>query len=262
MFCHNCGTNNPDGFQFCKKCGTKLVSVDSGQEQKMYVPQFGEEDLTVGYRPGVQNGAFPGNDSFAGTSPQSSSFVTGNINGSGQEYQNAGGSQAYQNYGSGQPDYGNGPMNGQRSNYGNRPDYGRNTLPAAKRSGFDSTMVVALFACVLLLVSIFIEGVHYPSVDKSLRLYDDMCGKLILLGVIPVVLLILLDIRVIAIIGSVLGMIDLVVLKNNVDSELDKYGFKTSDVLEWSAGYYVAWVALAILLIAGIRGMQKKRQEG
>ena len=36
MFCHECGTQNPDGSQFCNKCGTKLV-VDVAPIQNVQV---------------------------------------------------------------------------------------------------------------------------------------------------------------------------------------------------------------------------------
>lgn len=46
MFCHNCGTQIHDGAIFCPKCGTKIASVDAGQ-QPMSIPVTDVKDQQV-----------------------------------------------------------------------------------------------------------------------------------------------------------------------------------------------------------------------
>jgi hypothetical protein len=39
MFCHQCGTQSLEGAEYCQKCGTKLLSYDSEQENPATFPQ-------------------------------------------------------------------------------------------------------------------------------------------------------------------------------------------------------------------------------
>ena len=254
MFCQYCGTDNPDGFQFCGKCGAELKFV--------YQNTFDEEDTISDFASG-RNRA---DEARRSASNNSSVNMNWNPQGNGgfQKNMNVGNSNpgnfGQQNQSFQYQQTSMGQQSQQFTQSAPRPQTSPVTKPASssagstKKGGIDASVVIAIISCLALVGSIFLPAVN------NVTMYSDPWGRFLLVSMVPVLICLFLDKRVIAIIESSIFLAWLVTIRNDIDRLVQDYGASSSDI-EYQSGWYLAWGFLLVLFCAGIWGVKKKSLE-